>query len=244
MSLTGTILIADSDRMTLEFFDIVLSKLRFNVVKAKEGAEALEKLKLYSPDIVLIDNNLPNISGLEITKRIRKSNSLKQYKNIPIILFSTHDTPKDKVVCFESGIDDYITKPFNFSEVLARIRTILRHKELSDQFLRRERRLAILESLNTNLVTFTKHIKKPLSELQKDLSKIDYKNENSVKKFVKNFEDNYKEMLAMLNGIEDEIMELEKKDDNLKKEEISLDDLEKKITRHLKTAQNPTEKKL
>ena len=236
MNLTGTILIVDDDRITLDFFDIVLSKLRFTVIKAIDGIEALKKIKLYSPDLMLLDNKLPKLSGLEVTRRIRRSKSLKPYRNMPIIMFSALDDPKDKVIGLETGVDDYITKPFNFSEVLARIRTILRHKELSNQLLQRERRLAILESLNTNLLTFTKHIKKPLSELYNETNKIDCKNQTSIKKFMKKFEDNYKEVVALLNGIEDEIIELERKGGNLKKGELSLEDLEKKINKHLKAA--------
>lgn len=236
MNLTGTILIVDDDRITLDFFDIVLSKLQFTVIKATDGIEALKKIKLYSPDLMLLDNKLPKLSGLDVTRRIRRSKNFKQYRNMPIIMFSALDDPKDKVIGLETGVDDYITKPFNFSEVLARIRTILRHKELSNQLLHRERRLAILESLNTNLLTFTKHIKKPLSELYNETNKIDCKNQNSIKKFLKKFEDNYKEVVALLNGIEDEIIELERKGGNLKKGELSLEDLEKKINKHLKSA--------
>ena len=236
MNLTGTILIVDDDRITLDFFDIVLSKLQFTVIKAIDGLEALKKIKLYSPDLMLLDNKLPKLSGLEVTRRIRRSKNFKLYRNMPIIMFSALDDPKDKVIGLETGVDDYITKPFNFSEVLARIRTILRHKELSNQLLKRERRLAILESLNSNLLTFTKHIKKPLTELYNETNKIDCKNQNSIKKFLKKFEDNYKEVVALLNGIEDEIIELERKGGNLKKGELSLEDLEKKINKHLKTA--------
>ncbi len=236
MNLTGTILIVDDDRMTLDFFDIVLSKLQFEVVKANDGLEALQKIKLYSPDLILLDNKLPKLSGLDVTRRIRRSKYLKAFRNMPIIMFSALDDPKDKVIGLEAGVDDYITKPFNFSEVLARIRSILRHKELSNQLLHRERRLAILESLNTNLLTFTKHIKKPLTELYNETNKLDCKNQNSVKKFIKKFENNYKEVLALLNGIEDEIIELERKGGNLKKGELSLEDLEKKINKHLKSA--------
>ena len=86
------------------------------------------------------------------------------------------------------------------------------------------------------MLTFTKHIKKPLTELYNETNKIDCKNQNSIKKFLKKFEDNYKEVVALLNGIEDEIIELEREGGNLKKGELSLEDLEKKINMHLKSA--------
>lgn len=236
MKLTGTILIVDDDKMTLDFFDIMLTKLGFEVIKAEDGMEALEKVKLYSPDLLLLDNKLPKLTGIEVTQKIRKSDKYKNIKNVPIIMFSALGDPKDKVLGLEMGVDDYITKPFNFSEVFARIRNILRHKELSDQVLRRERRLAILESLNTNLVTFTRHIKKPLTSLYEETSGIDIGDESKVKDFIKKFGNFYKEMLAMLEGIEEEIIEIEKKGGSLKKGELSLDELEKKINKHINSA--------
>lgn len=238
MNLTGKILIVDEDKTTLSFFDIVLSKLKFDVIKAYDGKEALEKIKLYNPDLMLIEDDIPKISGLEVIKKVRKSKDYKNYKHIPIIMFSSFNNPKDKVIGLESGVDDYITKPFNFSEVLARIRSILRHKELLNQVIKRERRLAILESLNTNLIAFTKHIKKPLMYLSEEISRIDIENENSIKKFKKVFDSNYKEMLAMLNCLEDEIIEIEKKGDNLKKEEMSFEILEDRIIKHLNSLED------
>ena len=83
MSLTGKILIVDDDRVTLDFFDIVLSKLKFEVIKAIDGFEALKKIKLYSPDLILLDNKLPKMTGLEVTRRIRRSNNFKAHRSFP-----------------------------------------------------------------------------------------------------------------------------------------------------------------
>ena len=236
MKLTGTILIVDDDLMTLDFFDIILSKLGFKIVKARDGAGALEKIKLYTPDLILLDNFLPKMTGFDVTKMVRRSKSYLPYRHTPIIMFSALNNPKDKVRGLELGVDDYITKPFNFSEVLARIRSIFRHKDLSNRLLLRERRLAILESLNTNLIAFTRHIKKPLTELYEGVNKIDLSNQGQVKDFFKKFEVDYNEMRAMLEGLEDEIFEIEEKGDDIKKGELSLGELEKKINKHLKSS--------
>ena len=220
--------------MTTEFFDIILSKLKFDVIKATDGLNVINKIKKYPLDLILIDNNLPKLNGIEIIKKIRHSKEFKECKNLPIIILSTIDNPKEKVLAFENCVDDFIIKPFNFSEVLARIRTILRHKELSDQLIRRERRLAILDSLTTNLTSFTKHIKKPLTSLYSDLNKLNYEDNVSIKNFIKRFEEDYKEMIGMLNGLEEELEEVKCKKSFLKKEELSMDDLEKKIDKHIK----------
>ena len=236
MKLTGTILIVDDDKMTSNFFNITLSKLGFEVIVAGDGEEALEKVKLYSPDLMLLDNVLPKLTGFEIADRIRTAKEFKAVRNTPIIMFSALNDPKDKVRGLEIGVDDYITKPFNFSEVLARIRTVFRHKELSNQLLRRERRLAILESLNTNLISFTRHIKKPLSVLHKQVNKINCNKKEEVEIFIKKFEEDYKEMLAMLDALEDEIIEIEEKKGTLQRGDLSLEELEKKINKHLTSA--------
>jgi DNA-binding response OmpR family regulator len=116
------ILIADDEAINLEFFDVMLSKLGFEVRQARDGAEALEILSKWKPDLILLDNVLPRLSGWELTRIIRSSESHRDISDVPIIMFSAMDDVKDKVEGLEIGADDYITKPFNFSEVLARIR--------------------------------------------------------------------------------------------------------------------------
>jgi CheY-like chemotaxis protein len=242
MEMTGKILIADEDNLTLEFFDITLSKLGFKIIKARDGHEALEKVKLHSPDLLLIDSRLPKYTGIEVTQRIRKSKNFKEFRSLPIVMFSAMQDVQNKVVGLEMGVDDYITKPFNFTEVLARIRSILRHKSLSNQILIREKKLAFLESLNTNLVSFSRHIKKPLSNLYKDYTKIDTDKPVQVKKFFEKFDNQYKEMVAMLQALEEEIIQVEKKGINFSKTESSLDDLEKKINKHIASSKRVKQK--
>jgi len=234
MDIIGKILIVDDEKMTLDFFDITLSKLGFEVIKAVSGEEALDKLKLYAPDLLLLDNILPNMSGIEVTQKIRNDKKYKHLKDIPIIMFSAVGEPNEKVLSFEVGVDDYITKPFNFSEVLARIRSVFRHKRLAEQILLREKRLAVLESLNNNLISFTKHIKKPLTELNDVANGIDINDKYQIQKFMKKFEIDYNEMLALLNSLEDEIMELQKNGDKCKEDDLSLNNLEEKINKYIK----------
>lgn len=233
MKLTGKILIVDDDESTLEFFDIMLSNLSFEVVKANNGLEALEKVRLYDPDLILLDNLMPKMTGFEVIQILKKDKEFARFRNTPIIVFSALEDTEDKVLGFEMGIDDYITKPFNFSEVLARIRNIIRHKELSRQLLKRERRLAILESLNTNLIAFTRHVKRPMTNLFNDIKSYDLQDQNQVQDFIVKYEEDYNQVLAMIEGLEEEIMEIETKGNKLKEEELSLEELEKKINKHL-----------
>ena len=153
------ILIVDDETINLDFFDVMLSKLGFMVEKAKDGIEGLEKVKRFCPDLILLDNIMPRMSGWDLTRILKKDD---KYKDIPIVMFSALDDVKDKVEGFELGVDDYITKPFNFSEVLARIRAVLRNRELYAQIVVRESRLSLAEELSAdikrNLLDFVKSI--------------------------------------------------------------------------------------
>ena len=165
MSLKGKILIVDDEPVNLDFFDVMLSRLGFEVVMAEDGEEALEMIQQDKPDLIILDNIMPKMTGWELTKILKKSKAYEHYRDIPIVMFSAMDAVKDKIEGFELGIEDYITKPFNFSEVLARIRAVLRNKELTHQVVNRERRLALIESLNQSLLYFTDHLKRPMDEM-------------------------------------------------------------------------------
>lgn len=238
MILTGKILIVDDEKLTVDFFDIMLSKLNFDVVTASDGEEALEKIKLYNPEVILLDNVLPKMTGFEVVQKIKNETEYKDYKNIPIIMFSAINDPQTKVTGFEMGIDDYITKPFNFSEVLARIRSIFRHKGLQNELIKKERRLAILESLSTNLISFTRHIKKPLLSLYNNALEIDTGNSQEMQNFVEQYKGDYLEVAALFDGIEDEIIKLESEGSKIKDTELSLEELESKIAHYLKIMQS------
>ena len=165
MKLRGRILIVDDEPINLEFFDVMLSKLGFQVEKAVDGEEALEKVQACNPDLIILDNIMPKLSGLEVTRMLKHDPAYRRYRNTPIIMFSAMNEVKDRIEGFEQGVDDYITKPFNFSEVLARDAGRPAQRELSRQLTRREKRIAVVESLNSSLVFFTQHIKKPISDL-------------------------------------------------------------------------------
>lgn len=139
------ILIVDDEQINLEFFDVMLSKLGFTVHKAENGLEALESVRRVNPDLIILDNIMPKLSGWEVTKVLKSDPEYAAFSDIPIIMFSALDDVKDKVEGLELGADDYITKPFNFAEVLARIRAVLRTHDLIRQIENRERRIKLAE---------------------------------------------------------------------------------------------------
>jgi DNA-binding response OmpR family regulator len=242
MKLRGRILIVDDEPINLEFFDVMLSKLGFQVEKAVDGEEALEKVQACNPDLVILDNIMPKLSGWEVTRMLKHDPEYRRYRNTPIIMFSAMNEVKDRIEGFEQGVDDYITKPFNFSEVLARIRAVLRSRELSRQLTRREKRIAVVESLNNSLVFFTQHIKKPISDLLALAEKTDGRDAASVERLIELLRKEGREILATLRGLEDEVAELQGKGEKLKKGDLSVEDLEKKLRKHLKNWKKRQEK--
>ena len=223
------ILIVDDETINLDFFDLMLSKLGFSVERAVDGVEALEKIKKFFPDLIILDNIMPRMSGWELTKILK--NDIK-FKDIPIVMFSALDDVKDKIQGFELGIDDYITKPYNFSEVLARIRVVLRNRELYAQIVVRESRLSLAEELNKdiklNLLDFVAGIDDldtAIAAMAKDGE--DGKNKNA---------DLFKTVLEKSKKVRKQVAELDaridktnKEWDKLKKNEIDLPRLENQI---------------
>ena len=159
------ILIVDDEQINVEFFDLMLTKLGFHVQNAKDGVEGLERVKDFNPDLILLDNIMPKMSGWEVTRILKNDPEYVQWRDIPIVMFSAMDDVKDKIEGFELGVDDYITKPFNFSEVLARIRSVLRNHELIEQLKKREKRIALQEQLNEYLLDFVGYVSEKFDEL-------------------------------------------------------------------------------
>src|SRR5438128_869589 len=115
------ILVVDDEIEIVRALQRSLSAYGFEVFTASSGEEALEAIAHSRPDLLLLDLGLPGISGLEVCRKVR------EYSNLPIIILSVKDAERDKVQALDLGADDYVSKPFGMSEVLARIRVALRH---------------------------------------------------------------------------------------------------------------------
>jgi len=161
------ILVVDDEQINLEFFDVMLSKLGFDVYKAENGQEALDEIRKLRPDLVILDNIMPRLSGWEVTKILKTSPEYAEFSDTPIIMFSALDDVKDKVEGLELGADDYITKPFNFAEVLARIRAILRSRELAGQMENREKRIVLGDKTIDDLFSVIIKMKKSFEDIMK-----------------------------------------------------------------------------
>lgn len=117
------ILIVEDEVPIAELLAYGLNKEGFEVAVAHDGAQALQKIKDFSPALMLLDWMLPDMSGLQICRTVTEN------QNIPIIMLTARSYVEDKVLGLEAGADDYITKPFDLREVIARIKTILRRQD-------------------------------------------------------------------------------------------------------------------
>ena len=115
------ILLIEDEPQMRRFLRITLQAHGYRLVEAVSAKEGLLQATTRNPDVVLLDLGLPDLDGLEVTKQLR------EWTNMPIIVISARDQEQDKVNALDAGADDYITKPFNASELLARIRVALRH---------------------------------------------------------------------------------------------------------------------
>ncbi len=127
--MTNTILLVEDEDALTSYLIPELQYENYQVILAKDGQEALN---LYDNnrgnlDLIILDWMLPKLDGLEVLRRIRKND------DIPVIMMTARDYVGDKVAGLDSGADDYITKPFEIEELLARIRVLLRHKENKGQ---------------------------------------------------------------------------------------------------------------
>jgi two-component system KDP operon response regulator KdpE len=119
------ILVADDEESISNFISAVLTSNDFSVIKAASGRETISMAASRCPDLMLLDLGLPDMDGLEVLKSVRC------WTRMPIIVVSARGREREKVEALDMGADDYITKPFGTAELLARIRTALRHNGAS-----------------------------------------------------------------------------------------------------------------
>src|SRR6478672_5341914 len=115
-----TVLVVDDDRHIVQLVSLYLGKAGFRVIPAYDGAEALQRVRENTPDLLVLDIMLPGQDGLEVCRSLRRSSE------VPIVILSARGSDLDKVAGLQLGADDYITKPFNPAELVARVQSVMR----------------------------------------------------------------------------------------------------------------------
>ncbi len=125
--MSNKILIVDDDENICELLRLYLEKDGFETVVANDGAKAVEYALKYSPNLILLDIMLPQLDGWQVCREIRKTSE------VPIIMLTAKGETFDKILGLELGADDYVTKPFDTKEVVARIKAVLRRSNDNDK---------------------------------------------------------------------------------------------------------------
>src|SRR5579883_1330720 len=119
----GTVLVVDDEKNIVELARIYLRNEGFHVEAAYDGIEAVEKARSLKPSLIVLDLMLPELDGMEVCRALRKES------DVPIVMLTARSDDMDKIIGLELGADDYLTKPFNPRELVARIKAVLRRSE-------------------------------------------------------------------------------------------------------------------
>lgn len=121
-----TILVIEDEKNIGSYMETIMVSNNYKVLRAMNGMAGLSLCTSHHPEVILLDLGLPDIDGMDVLKRIRS------FSNVPVIVISARTQEAEKVAALDCGADDYITKPFGSEELLARIRTALRHRRLAE----------------------------------------------------------------------------------------------------------------
>ena len=228
------ILIVDDEPVNLDFFQLMLGKLGFEVLTAEDGEDALEKVTAHSPDLIILDNVMPKLSGWQVTRLLKNDETYSNYKDIPIIMFSAMDDVKDKVEGFELGVEDYITKPFNFSEVLARIRAVLRSRKMYDQMLLKQQRIDLSEKISNTFVSFLDQLKQPVNQIDQMAGSVSSEKSKASDKdeFILYVKEQVVAVRDSIEKLEQDVEQLKLKDVSARDDEKALRELDSKLQEH------------
>src|SRR3954469_9955105 len=122
-----SVLVIEDDPPVQRFLRLTLSNHNYNVIEATTGESGIRHAANDQPDLIILDLGLPDVDGVEVTRRIR------EWSAIPIIVVSARGKDQDKVVALDAGADDFLTKPFGVAELMARVRVALRHISTAKQ---------------------------------------------------------------------------------------------------------------
>lgn len=142
----GKILVVDDDKNICELLRLYLEKEGYSVMISNEGEEAIVKFNALKPDLILLDIMLPTLDGWQVCREIRKTS------NVPIIMLTAKGETFDKVLGLELGADDYVVKPFDTKEVIARVKAVLRR--IGNQSAPAEQKEVNYDKLSVNMTRY------------------------------------------------------------------------------------------
>jgi len=233
------ILVADDENVNRDFFEIMFTKLDFVVDKAEDGRKALELIKENKPDIIIIEDVLPVITGWQVVKTIKNDEFYKNYADIPIIMLSDMaDDPQAIVEGFDIGVDDYIKKPFSFAVVYSRIRSALKNRDLLYKKAQGEKAISLVRSLSHTVKFLEEHLILPVERLKSAIDECNKSGNIGKEKFLPLFNENIDKIVAVVSSISERVTEIRKGEIELDDMNVDFLDLEEEYRKHLKNLQS------
>lgn len=151
--MTNKILVVDDDLNICELLKLYLENEGYVVFTAHDGQEAVDTFKNKTPDLILLDIMLPKMDGWQVCREIRKTSS------VPIIMLTAKGETFDKVLGLELGADDYVVKPFDAKEVMARVKAVLRRTKGDGESAENEKKTVIYDNLEINITNYEMKVK-------------------------------------------------------------------------------------
>jgi len=121
MNIREKILVIEDEKSISHFISAILNTNGYEALQARSGSEALSMISSHCPDLIILDLGLPDMDGMDILRQLR------EWSSLPVVVVSARTHERDKVTALDLGADDYVTKPFGTAELLARVRTAIRH---------------------------------------------------------------------------------------------------------------------
>jgi two-component system sensor histidine kinase/response regulator len=240
--MSAKILIVEDNQENIDLLHFFLKPQGYELITVKDGEEALRIVQEEIPDIILLDIMLPKLDGFQVCEKLKKD---EKTKYIPIIMITALKDMKDKLKALEMGADDFITKPFENVELLARVKSLLRIKSYHDEL---EQKNIELEEKNESLVWMDKFkeeltglivhdMKNPLfviqGNLQMMLMNLDQSPSEALKKYTKRIERSSQQLLRMVVNLLD-ISRFEDGRIELQKDSVDLNHLISEIVQRVR----------
>jgi len=196
------ILVIEDDQQNAQLIGTVLKKEKFSILMTTNGGDGLRLAKANSPDLIILDVNLPDSSGFDICEKIKNTD---ETQSIPIIFLTAEKNEKMKLRSFEVGRADYVNKPFDQLELLARIKAHLKIKILREQWIKDMEVKARLKSFGVITGKINNPITSILNNLELIEKNIDHKNGDpkKVKEYIKEAKKSGEEIINKVNELKE-----------------------------------------
>ena len=144
MKIKDKVLIVEDEQSISNFISMILTANGYDTIIVRSGEEALTMIASHCPDLIVLDLGLPDMDGMEVLKAVRK------WSNLPVVVVSARNHEHDKVEALDYGADDYLVKPFEMKELMARINAVLRRSEIPDD----TKKKLVFDKLEINLDSY------------------------------------------------------------------------------------------